>query len=405
MNIKEFIKTCLGTVKRIPLLLSQLSVRSKNIYIFGAWYGEKFSDNSRALFLYALKNTDKKCFWVCKSKALYQKLKIMGLPVLRTYSLKGIWYQLRAGVAFSSTGIVDFCRELLGGCVHVELWHGVGGGKKIGLDDRLYRENILSARCRFYAWLERYALRKHYFVATSNEMKKVFQSAFLIPNDHFIFAGQSRNDMFYDPDYKPETISKAEFGGKKVIVYMPTHRKAGQQQLPMDTLLDLPQLNDFCEKNNAVFLIKKHFYHQREKEKLEQYSNIIDITHRAVDSNELLLVADCLISDYSSCTADYLLLDRPVLYYCFDYQAYITQDRDLYWEFEDITPGPKCESFGQLLDAMQNVFDNKQDYASERKRVRDLFYDPACQGPAAFKVLNRVERILNPSIDEVHNGK
>lgn len=396
MSIKEFIKTCLGTVKRIPLLLSQLSIRSKKIYIFGAWFGERFSDNSRALYLYALEHTDKKCIWICKSKELYEKMRRQGLPVLRTYSLKGIYYQLRAGVAFSSTGAVDFCRELLGGCVHIELWHGVGGGKKIGLDDKFTRKTALSPRCRFYTLLEKHALRKRYFVSTSQEMQNVFRSAFLIPDDHFIYAGQVRNDMFYDPSYVPETISRQEFSGKKVIVYMPTHRQKGSVKMDMSQLLDLEALNTFCEQNNAVFLIKKHFYHAGESEKLENYPNILDLTTRKMDSNELLLAADYLISDYSSCTADYLLLDRPLFYYCYDYQEYLQVDRDMYWDFETITPGPRCEDFAQLLDSMRQTIEKGQDsYTDERTRVRDMFYRPSCQCMAADKILEQTDAILN----------
>ena len=395
MDIREFIRTCLGAAKRIPLLLSQLSIRSKNIYIFGAWFGQRYSDNSRAVFRYALEHTDKKCFWICKDKALYEKMKAEGLPVLRTYSLKGIYYQLRAGVAFSSTGIVDFCRELMGGCIHVELWHGVGGGKKIGYDDKFYCMEALTPRCRFYTWLEKRPFRKRYFVGTSAEMKKVFQSAFRIPEDHFIHAGQARNDMFYDPDYRSETICREEFGGRKIILYMPTHRIKGATKLDMSKLMDLDALNRFCEENNAVFLIKKHFYHADEREALENYPNIIDVTNRPVDSNELLLASDYLISDYSSCTADYLLLDRPIFYYCFDYEEYLQVDRDMYWEFEDITPGDRCQTFAQLLDSMRRTIQDRNDpFAAERKRVRDLFYDPSNQCIAADKVLAQVENLL-----------
>lgn len=395
ISLKELLRTLAGCLKRIPLFFSLLIPRSKNIYIFGAWLGQKFSDNSRALFLYALEHSDKKCFWICNNKQVYSQLQKDGLPVLMAYSPKGIYYQLRAGVAFSCIGDGDFYRQLLGNCVHVELWHGVGGGKKIGLDDRIYRENALSFHGRVYARLEKFALRKHYFVCTSDEMQKVFQTAFLIPEDHFIFAGQPRNDMFYDKAYKSQTVSRADFGNKKVILYMPTHRKSGSVAMDMSKLLDLDALNTFCQKNNAVFLIKKHFYHRDEIEALEQYPNIIDITAKPMDSNELLLIADYLISDYSSCTADYLLLDRPLFYYCYDYEAYTQEDRDLYWAFETITPGPHSENFAALLQHLtETVVDGQDAYAAERKRVRDMFYAPDNQCAACDKILKQVENIL-----------
>lgn len=396
LSVKELIKTCLGTVKRIPLLLLQFFPRSKNIYIFGAWAGQKFSDNSRSLFLYALAHTNKKCLWICKNKQVYTQMKQAGLPVLMAYSLKGLYYQLRAGVAFSCVGDGDFCRQMLGGCVHVELWHGVGGCKKIGMDDREYRENALSPRVRFYSRLEEWPLRKHYFIYTSEETKKVFKSAFLVSDHMFIHGGQPRNDMFFDKDYQPQTISHAEFGGKKVIVYMPTHRKTGQVKMDMSNLLDLEALNTFCQENNVVFLIKKHFYHGSETENLDAYPNIIDITSRPVDSNELLLAADYLISDYSSCTGDYLLLDRPVFFYCFDYADYISQDREMYWDFESVTPGDHCMTFEELLESLRRTIAGKTDpYAAERERVRDMYYDRESQCISSGKILAQVEQILS----------
>lgn len=396
MNIKEITKLCFGTVKRVPLWISMLIPRSKNIYMFGAWYGQRFSDNSRALYLYTLKHTNKKCVWICKNREIYNTLLEKGLPVAMTSSLKGIYYQLRAGVAFSVTGAGDFCRELLGNCVHVELWHGVGGGKKIGMDDRAFRENALVPRRRFYAKLEKIPMRKRYFVATCREMQKVFESAFGIDQDHFIHGGQTRNDMFYDSNYVMNTISKEEFAGKRIVVYMPTHRQEGKVLMDMSKLLDLPALDHFCRENNMVFLIKKHFYHANEREYLEDYSNIIDITRRTLDTNELLMVADYLISDYSSCTADYLLLDRPVFYYCFDYEDYLRNDRDMYWDYDTITPGSRSYTFEDLMTQLTKLIVHGQDeYIEERKRVRDMFYAPENQCCASEKVLEQVEQILN----------
>lgn len=392
--MKDLIKMCLGTIKRIPLFLSQLWVRSQDIYIFGAWYGQKFSDNSKALFLFALKHTDKKCYWICKNRQLYKKLKSEGIPVFLTYSLRGILCQLSAGVAFSCTGDGDFCRFLLGNCMHVELWHGVGGGKKVGLDDREYREAALNKRGVYYTKLEKHPLRKRYFVCTSEAMKQVFKSAFLVPNNHFIYAGQPRNDMFFDEKYKIETFDPKRFAGKKIILYLPTHRKGGRVKMDMSRLLDLERLNQFCKENDCVFLIKKHFYHGKEYEDLEQYSNVYDLTHEVVDTNELLLLADYLISDYSSCTADYLLLKRPIFYYCYDFEEYISEDREMYWDYDDITPGSRSYTFDELMCNLEDtITQNKDLFVEDRERVCNLFYAPSSQSIASESILMQVEKL------------
>lgn len=401
--MKDYILMLLGTIKRIPLFLSVFSRRNPQLYIFGAWYGKKFADNSRALFLYACQNTNKRCVWICHDRKVYLQLKSKGLSVSMKGSIRGIYYQLTAGAAFSCTGDKDFCRYLLGNCVHVELWHGVGGGKTIGLDDREYRTALLSKRGRYYTKLEKYPLQKRYFVCTGGQMKKVFQSAFLVPENHFIMAGQPRNDMFYDEGYIPDTISKDRFVGKKVILYLPTHRKSGREKIEISKLFALHTMNDFCEAAGCVLVIKKHFYHAYETEALEKYPNIIDVTSEALDTNELLLLADYLISDYSSCTADYLLLDRPIFYYSYDYNDYISQDRDMYWSYDEITPGGRACAFEELLRHLERtIIQGEDDCRQERARVRAMFYDRECQCISSGKIMDAVERIVQSEREGSH---
>ena len=393
--MKDILKMCLGTIKRIPLFLSMLSIRSKNMYIFGAWYGKKYSDNSRALFEYCNEKTNKRCIWICDDKGVCDKIKGKGYRAYLKSSFKGIYYQLRASVAFSCTGIKDFNFLLLGRCIHIELWHGVGGGKTIGLDDKEYKAQMDNIRGRYYRKIEAIPLGRRYFISTSDEMKRVFMSAFLVPADHFIVAGQPRNDMFFDETYCFQTIDLKRFRNKKIILYMPTHRKEGKQCIKCNELFNLDLLDSFCEKNNCVFVIKKHFYHKGEQEKLEKYKNIIDITNEDQDSNELLLISDFLISDYSSVTADYLLLDRPIFYYCFDFEEYIKEDREMYWEYDSITPGSRSVNFDQLVQALEEVIEKRKDvYVLERKRVREMFYSPLNQTYSCEKIIVGVENIL-----------
>lgn len=383
-----------GIFLRLLMYITMVVPKQKNLYIFGAWFGQKFSDNSKALYLYALKSTDLKCIWICNNDSVFDKLKKMNLPVCKKYSIKGIYYQARAKVAFTCVGDSDLCRYVLGNCIHINLWHGVGGGKKIGYDDFTYKKNKSKIEEKIFSFIEHIPLSKQYFVATSQEMKKVFMSAFYIKSDHFIFSGQPRNDMFYDTSYKISTFPSNIFENKRVILYMPTHRKSGAQKLECNILFNLEDINSICKENNCIFVIKKHFYHAEEKEYVDEYSNIIDITNKQYDTNELLLKANLLISDYSSVTADYLLLDRPILYYCFDLDEYLSEDREVYWDYDSITPGPKAHNYNELQKYLLEFLSGKDDFKLERKRVRDMFYDPECQCAASEKILAAVENII-----------
>ncbi len=373
----------------IPFTFSMHMRREKTIWLFGAWFGKKYSDNSRCLFEYVLKYCPNiKAYWVTHDRGVYNKLKKQGLPVLKSISLKGLFYQLHAGVAVYCTGSSDLMGRLLGGAIHINLWHGVGGGKKIGYDAGWFGSKFNE----YITGIESHNENNKYMLCTSKEMEKVFLSAFRIKHTQFIFAGQPRNDIFFDEKYNSKILSIK----KKIVLYMPTHRQEGKKKIDCNAIFDLSSIDDFCKKNNCVFVIKKHYYHREETENLKKYKNIYDWTTKNIDPNLMLLYSSYLISDYSSVTADYLLLDRPIFYYCFDINDYVLMDRELYWKYEDITPGPKIYSFEELLSSLKQVVEQKIDiYKIDRKRVRDMFYDPdMSQKKASPEIIKHIKEII-----------
>ena len=57
---------------------------------------------------------------------------------------------------------------------------------------------------------------------------------------------------------------------------------------------------------------------------------------------------DLLITDYSSIFFDFLLLDRPIVFFPYDLEQYLSQDRAMYFDYEIMTPGPKCRTYDEL---------------------------------------------------------
>ena len=256
LNLKEYLKYL---SLYFPMNIVNHITRNNKVWLFGAWMGHKFSDNSKALFVYMINNTEgKKIYWITKDKKIYEELKRENYPVLKSNSIKGIYYQIKAGVVFYCTGAGDLNSRLISGANHFNLWHGVGGGKKIGFDagwyDSPYDEACFRLQSKVY--------NKTYYVCTSEEMKKVFKSAFRLKDDQLIMAGQPRNDMFFDCNYRICSFDTTFFSSKRIILYLPTHRLEGKMKMNCSELFDLKELNRFCERNNCIFLIKKHFYHK-----------------------------------------------------------------------------------------------------------------------------------------------
>ena len=74
----------------------------------------------------------------------------------------------------------------------------------------------------------------------------------------------------------------------------------------------------------------------------------------ACDINELYVMSDLLITDYSSVFFDYTILNRPVLFYMYDKDTYATDLRGFYFDLEEVLPGPIIESEDALLEAIVN---------------------------------------------------
>lgn len=386
-----------GAVKLIMkycmMYLSCLFPRSRKIYIFGAWLGEQYADNPKYLFLEAQKDPEIRPVWITKSRTVCHKVRALGYEAYEFDSLRGIWMQLRAKYVVMCNGISDVNHGFMGRAVFLNLWHGVPL-KKVGYDDYKVK-NWDSRGQKIRRAIQQIPLGKEYVVATSDAYSKIYESAFRRPESHIITLGQPRNDAFYDVEgmFPMEHKLKKAAKGKKIILYTPTHRKEGEIPFPLMEQFDFEKLNQWCVENETVFVIKRHFYHQKETVDVSKYSNITDITGKSMDIQELLMDTDILVTDYSSTYIDYLLLDRPIVFYNFDYQDYLNTDREMYYDYEEVTPGYKAENFDQLMDEFERLIQGEDYFKEERERVCNFFYCKEGQGPIGKKLLEIIKRL------------
>ena len=150
----------------------------------------------------------------------------------------------------------------------------------------------------------------------------------------------------------------------------------------------------FLWKNILIlFVIRRHFYHKGEKVDFSMYSNITDITERSMDIQELLMDTDILVTDYSSTYIDYLLLDRPVVFYNFDYQDYLEHDRGMYCDYEKAAPGYKAETFEALMEEFERLVQGEDHFKEVRRQARDFFYCKEGQGMVGETLLGILKNI------------
>lgn len=373
------------------MYLSCLAPRSRKIWVFGAWLGQQFADNPKYLFIEANQMKGIRPVWITKNPEVVREVRGFGYEAYLFSSGKGILCQLRAKYAVMCNGISDLNHTFLGRAVFLNVWHGVPL-KKIGYDDTKGK-NWDSRGQKIRRKIQQFPLGREYVVATSDTFAKIYRSAFRRPSEQILTYGQPRNDVFYDIDHIFPVNEKLRrrLEGHKVVLYAPTHRLEGSIPFPLKENFDLKRLDEFCRDNHILFIIRRHFYHFQEELDLSGYSNILDMTRESLDIQELLMGTDLLVTDYSSTYIDYLLLDRPVIFYDFDYDSYIEKDREMYFPYEKVTPGIKAETFDELMEGMRQVFSGADMFAEDRKRVRNLFYCEKGQKAVGEELLEKMK--------------
>ena len=369
--------------------------RDEKLWVFGARGGEAFLDNSKHLYLHVLESCPNvRPVWLAKDDELVAELDSRGYEAYHAHSAHGTYLNLRAELVFVSHGVADVNRWCCGGATVVCLWHGVAL-KQLGWDHAYGTGPIwwrFVQRCK-HAITDRYS----YFTVTSRAMVEPFVSAFRLDPEQVVVTGYPRNDALLGggsvpglaADERVREMLAALPGESDVLLYLPTYHAATEEYI-LDHL-DLPALDEFLARIDAYFLVKLH-PSERLNADFATFDRLVPLPGTA-DVYSILPETDALITDYSSVYFDYLLLDKPIVFYPFDVDDYRSK-RGFYLDYETVTPGPIASDFEELCSSIEAVLDDDE-YAAEREAVRNRFVQPpdvnrsatVCRGFAPSKTV------------------
>lgn len=385
----------IGLILLFPFyLISKLITKDKQLYIFGSSLGYHFADNSKYLFLYVNEHVRHiRSVFISKNKDVVKFIKSNGMNAEYLYSLAGLRTIIRARKAFISHSIEDIHPVLTSGSEVIQLWHGTPL-KMIGYDADWINDN---GKDKIRKLIKKTAYSIIPYLYSSRCFDKIvissdfncpsFKSAFNISETIIDVMGQSRNDSMsrdYNFDEKcfPE-IKALEHLKKRfeyLISWLPTHRKPASVNilnLMNDYKFDIDAYNEKLRSLNALLLLKPHFLELEIAEHMiKDKSNIL--IYREVDPYPLLRFTDILITDYSSIFFDFLIMNRPIIFTPFDFDDYIKSSGGLYYDYDEVTPGPKCYDWIEVMKEIEASisFINRREedsYAKERLRVNGLF--------------------------------
>lgn len=227
--------------------------------------------------------------------------------------------------------------------VVTQLWHGEGAFKKFGLSTDIPR-NIADR-------LKKCSQRLDYIVTTSDNINDNYSEAFGADKSKIISLGSPRCDYLIRND-ESEQIRESfnskfpAAKGKKLILYAPTFRDDEDRDRALLQNTDFEYIKKELGGEYEI-LIKLH-------PRIHTSSippGIINVTD--FDINELTLISDMLITDYSSVCMNFALLSKPCIFYAYDLSDYKTE-RAFYFEYESYVPGKVIFDFRALPQTIKN---------------------------------------------------
>ena len=263
---------------------------------------------------------------------------------------------------------------MLEGAICIDFWHGIPL-KKIIYDDNERWMKIDLSKLTHKLW-NIMRPKEDYFIVNGDFEQKCYTTAFVMPKEKIKVIGSPRadvllhdfpnEDLCMEKDFK--NIKNLKQNGKKIFIYMPTYRDSGKD---ISGWLKSDRLHKFLQENNSILVCKLH---PNDDNVLDfEYTDSFYKMNNKSDIYPVLKYSDALITDYSSVYYDYLLLDKPILYYPIDIEEY-EASRGFYEPYEELTAGAKADNEEELINAMQDVINGVDNYKEKRKVLCDRMF-------------------------------
>lgn len=241
----------------------------------------------------------------------------------------------------------------------IQLWHAGFGFKLVGYG----RFGLKGSPHPYESCHRKYT----YGIIGNENLKEIYSEVWGIEKDCLLATGMPRLEHFLDEGAIDKARAKLrkeypQIVNKKVITFAPTYRGYNQQEAYYDyDSIDFDKLYNYCQESNSIVIFKMHHFINQKINIDKKYKNIFyDLSN--YNLNDLLYSTDILITDYSSCFYDFLLLKKTIIFYVYDKDIYCST-RGIHRPLEDVAPGKICTNFDELLGVLRN-----KNYKNQNKK-------------------------------------
>lgn len=384
----QFVIAVFSSIFLIPLSCI-IPKKKQRIVVIGRQNG-LFTDNAKHFFLYLCTNATPQpdVIYLVFSRETYRLLANSPLPVCFYPGLRSIVYLLTANMVAvdSAEWIMHGKFQLAFRSKVIQLWHGAPL-KEIEIPLFLRRITGYPKPAGFLLKIYKIVTGRHaayeLVVTTSSFFtEKAFKPAFRAK--HFIDTGYPRNDalfadvrdmqlnasLYMNTDlFAIKKIMSRRKSGARIVLYAPTFRKEVGDPFS-SALFDLNRLDSFASEHNLFIVLKLHPVVRDNVPEIPFAS--LSVYNATCDIYPVLNLFHALVTDYSSIYFDFLLLDRPIIFFPYDYDEYIRNDRPLLFDYVQMAPGHICMCQDELETAMLKIDDDM--YREKRNEILNLVF-------------------------------
>lgn len=230
---------------------------------------------------------------------------------------------------------------------YLQTWHGIPL-KKMGKDEPRFSSKEAQRH------LEEVAAKWDLLNIPSPYFEETFVPAYGFAGNGIRY-GSPRNDSLVKPKLRPDQVRRQLDipDGVRVVLFAPTFRENRKDRRRAASINF--DLTEWAERfgNNTVLLVRSHYLNRFYVPQHLQ-GVVVDVSAYP-DVSELYVLADALITDYSSVMFDFAILRKPIVIYAPDYDHYVERSRGTYFDLREVSPGPFVETEEDLFEALEAV--------------------------------------------------
>jgi CDP-glycerol glycerophosphotransferase len=323
-------------IKKIFYRLLCLLPIKKNKIIFWGYYGAQYGCSPKYISEYIVANEPS--FDVVWGTLNPSAIKDENVRKVKFASLR-FWYEFATAKFIVTNYRFGMDMKTRSSQVYIQTWHSSLRLKKIEKDAASYLpENYVCQAQRDSKYID-------YLISGCEESTRIFKQSFWY-NGKILEIGTPR----IDPIIKNENLKLQEIKDKlglnsneKVLLYAPTFRKSSDYSCYLRDFADIVKSLENKMGGRWKVVVRLHPHLINKADEIIKNKDVINGSSYN-DIQELLMVTDFLITDYSSLMFDFLFSKNPVLLYLPDLHDYLKNERELYYDVEEL---PFLKAFDQ----------------------------------------------------------